>query len=115
MAAGHRRPGRGGRAIRRLQADWEALLHLAEGRRKGHRRSAIRLRVRIDILTSSCSWVEIRRKPGTDTELPAQFAGNWLSVPGFAPRIRSPFIGSPIRLSTRGAAPEQPPVLIALK
>src|ERR1019366_2838812 len=25
-------------------------------------------------------------KPGTDTKLPAQFAGNWLSVPGFAPR-----------------------------
>jgi hypothetical protein len=24
------------------------------------------------------------RKPGTDTEFPAQFAGNWLSVPGFA-------------------------------
>src|ERR1039457_3622685 len=28
----------------------------------------------------------IRRKPGTDTKFPAQFAGNWLSVPGFAPR-----------------------------
>jgi hypothetical protein len=28
------------------------------------------------------------RKPGTDTEFPAQFAGNWLSVPGFAPRDR---------------------------
>src|ERR1035438_8280543 len=27
----------------------------------------------------------IRRKPGTDTKFPAQFAGNWLSVPGFAP------------------------------
>src|ERR1035441_7892843 len=26
------------------------------------------------------------RKPGTDTKLPARFAGNWLSVPGFAPR-----------------------------
>jgi hypothetical protein len=26
------------------------------------------------------------RKPGTDTEFPAHFAGNWLSVPGFAPR-----------------------------
>src|ERR1019366_9502776 len=26
----------------------------------------------------------IRRKPGTDTKFPAQFAGNWLSVPGFA-------------------------------
>ena len=25
------------------------------------------------------------RKPGTDTKFPAQFAGNWLSVPGFAP------------------------------
>src|ERR1035441_4675924 len=28
----------------------------------------------------------IRRKPGTDTKFPARFAGNWLSVPGFAPR-----------------------------
>src|ERR1039457_2281244 len=28
----------------------------------------------------------MRRKPGTDTRFPAQFAGNWLSVPGFAPR-----------------------------
>ena len=28
----------------------------------------------------------MRRKPGTDTKVPAQFAGNWLSVPGFAPR-----------------------------
>src|ERR1035437_3333489 len=28
----------------------------------------------------------MRRKPGTDTKFPAQFAGNWLSVPGFAPR-----------------------------
>src|ERR1035438_9851500 len=25
---------------------------------------------------------QIRRKPGTDTKFPAQFAGNWLSVPG---------------------------------
>jgi hypothetical protein len=30
--------------------------------------------------------VAIRRKPGTDTEFPSQFAGNWLSVPGFASR-----------------------------
>src|ERR1035441_8422088 len=30
----------------------------------------------------------VRRKPGTDTKFPAQFAGNWLSVPGFAPRER---------------------------
>src|ERR1017187_5290856 len=30
-------------------------------------------------------WNAIRRKPGTDTKIPAQFAGNWLSVPGFAP------------------------------
>jgi hypothetical protein len=26
------------------------------------------------------------RKPGTDTKFLAQFAGNWLSVPGFALR-----------------------------
>ena len=25
-------------------------------------------------------------KPGTGTEFPAQFAGNWLPVPGFAKR-----------------------------
>jgi hypothetical protein len=31
-----------------------------------------------------------RRKPGTDTKFPAQFAGNWLSVPGFAPRDMLP-------------------------
>ena len=35
-------------------------------------------------------WAPFRedtiRKPGTDTKFPAQFAGNWLSVPGFAPR-----------------------------
>src|ERR1035438_6846618 len=30
------------------------------------------------------AWV----KPGTDTKFPAQFAGNWLSVPGFAPGSR---------------------------
>src|ERR1035441_5888715 len=29
-------------------------------------------------------------KPGTDTKFPAQFAGNWLSVPGFAPREMRP-------------------------
>src|ERR1017187_10612464 len=29
-------------------------------------------------------------KPGTDTKFPAQFAENWLSVPGFAHGIRSP-------------------------
>jgi hypothetical protein len=32
----------------------------------------------------------MRRKPGTDTEFPAQFAGNWLSVPAFAPRDMLP-------------------------
>jgi len=32
----------------------------------------------------------MRRKPGTDTEFPAQFAGNWLSVPGFARRDKLP-------------------------
>ena len=32
----------------------------------------------------------MRRKPGTDTEFPAQFAGNWLSVPGFARGICCP-------------------------
>src|ERR1017187_370305 len=32
------------------------------------------------------------RKPGTDTKFPAHFAGNLLSVPGFAPRdtLREP-------------------------
>src|ERR1035438_2403754 len=37
----------------------------------------------------------VRRKPGTDTKFPAQFAGNWLSVPGFALRDRLPFVVSP--------------------
>src|ERR1035438_7771980 len=32
----------------------------------------------------------MRRKPGTDTKFPAHFAGNWLSVPGFAPRDMLP-------------------------
>src|ERR1035438_9566240 len=32
----------------------------------------------------------MRRKPGTDTKFPAQFAGNWLSVPGFVPRVMLP-------------------------
>ena len=31
------------------------------------------------------------RKPGTDTKFLAQFAGNWLSVPGFAPRETLPW------------------------
>jgi hypothetical protein len=38
---------------------------------------------------------EMRRKPGTDTEFPAQFAGNWLSVPGFAPRDMLPVRRAP--------------------
>ena len=50
VAAGHRRPGRGGRAVRRLQADRQTLLHLAQGCRKGYRRSAIRLRLRLEVL-----------------------------------------------------------------
>ena len=41
------------------------------------------------------------RKPGTDAKFPAQFAGNWLSVPGFAPGICCPFVVPPKRLSTR--------------
>ena len=41
------------------------------------------------------------RKPGTDTRFPAQFAGNWLSVPGFAPRDTLRLAVSPQkRLST---------------
>src|ERR1035441_8000621 len=43
----------------------------------------------------------MRRKPGTDTKFPAQFAGNWLSVPGFAPRDMLPVRRAPKRLSTR--------------
>src|ERR1039458_1587167 len=35
------------------------------------------------------------RKPGTDTKFPAHFAGNWLSVPGFAPGIRGPHYPPP--------------------
>src|ERR1039458_9771388 len=37
----------------------------------------------------------MRRKPGTDTKFPAQFAGNWLSVPGFAPRDMLPVRRAP--------------------
>jgi hypothetical protein len=44
----------------------------------------------------------MRRKPGTDTEFPAQFAGNWLSVPGFARGICCPFVVPPKPLSTPG-------------
>src|ERR1035441_3631381 len=43
----------------------------------------------------------MRRKPGTDTEFPAQFAGNWLSVPGFARGICCPFVVPPKRSSTQ--------------
>src|ERR1017187_2843510 len=39
-----------------------------------------------DSETSAVRAGERRRKPGTDTKFPAQFAGNWLSVPGFASR-----------------------------
>src|ERR1022692_2960905 len=42
----------------------------------------------------------IRRKPGTDTKFPAQFAGNWLSVPGFALRNMLPVRCAPKRSST---------------
>jgi hypothetical protein len=45
-------------------------------------------------------WGKMRRKPGTDTKFPAQFAGNWLSVPGFAPGICCPSAVPPKRLST---------------
>src|ERR1035441_1798519 len=46
----------------------------------------------------------MRRKPGTDAKFPAQFAGNWLSVQGFAPRdtrsqgrpFFSEFLGRPL-------------------
>src|ERR1035441_7042641 len=47
----------------------------------------------------------MRRKPGTDTKFPAQFAGNWLSVPGFAPRENAtPGRVPPEPLGTRAAA-----------
>ena len=43
-------------------------------------------------------------KPGTGTEFPAQFAGNWLPVPGFAPphKLRAR-VFPPKRLRTRSA------------
>src|ERR1035438_699407 len=40
----------------------------------------------------------MRRKPGTDTKFPAQFAGNWLSVPGF---VRGVLL--PVRLAPKTA------------
>src|ERR1019366_6236568 len=42
-----------------------------------------------------------RRKPGTDTKFPAQFAGNWLSVSGFAPR-------ETLRLASNASGPRRP-------
>src|ERR1019366_3652841 len=42
----------------------------------------------------------MRRKPGTDTKFQAHFAGNWLSVTGFARGICCPFVVPPKRLST---------------
>src|ERR1035441_6830480 len=47
----------------------------------------------------------MRRKPGTDTKFPAQFAGNWLSVQGLPRGICCPFVVPPKRLSTRGGRP----------
>src|ERR1017187_4968346 len=42
----------------------------------------------------------MRRKPGTDTKFPAQFAGNWLSVPGLALRETLRLSVSPEPLGT---------------
>ena len=41
-------------------------------------------------LTTRAELVDEAGKPGTDTKFPAQFAGNWLSVPGFSPRDTLP-------------------------
>src|ERR1019366_8986060 len=47
----------------------------------------------------------VRRKPGTDTKFPAQFAGNWLSVPGVCPTGNAtPGCVSPKPFSTRYSA-----------
>src|ERR1035438_1302316 len=48
----------------------------------------------------------VRRKPGTDTKFPAQFAGNWLSAPGFA-RVyaRTPIILFVLWILTRHGRP----------
>src|ERR1039458_648055 len=46
----------------------------------------------------------MRRKPGTDTKFPAQFAGNWLSVPGFAPRDMLPVRRAPKTVKHRRRA-----------
>jgi hypothetical protein len=50
-------------------------------------------------------WAEMRRKPGTDTKFPAQFAGNWLSVPGFAPRDMLPVRRAPKTVKHHAAHP----------
>ena len=49
---GHRRPGRRRRALRRLQTDGQAFLHLAAQHRAGNCRAAIRLRLRPEVLSA---------------------------------------------------------------
>src|ERR1017187_5347237 len=53
---------------------------------------------------------QMRRKPGTDTKFPAQFAGNWLSVPGFALRETLRLAVSP----QSGYAPRPSPLDVEL-
>jgi hypothetical protein len=49
----------------------------------------------------------MHRKPGTDTKFPAQFAGNWLSVPGFA---RAELTLSKMPVGVRAAKRGLPPI-----
>src|ERR1035438_5068678 len=64
-----------------------------------------------ECLTVLGRCAEVRRKPGTDTEFPAQFAGNWLSVPGFARGICCPFRCAPKTVEHPRRRPPQPAVL----
>ena len=59
------------------------------------------------------SWPEMRRKPGTDTKFPAPFAGNWLSVPGFAQRICSRARRVPKPVKHPATAVRRPPRSVA--
>src|ERR1019366_3384824 len=72
-------------------------------------RTADRLRPEDNTMHTARVVARVRRKPGTDTKFPAQFAGNWLSVPGFAPRETHP--AAVLVHSTSPATMEQGPIL----
>src|ERR1035438_4298655 len=68
-----------------------------------------RLSVATSLLSKYDTSTDRRRKPGTDTQFPARFAGNWLSVPGFAPRDTPPLV---LRLGDVGRTLEHVDALV---